>query len=220
MGSVPADRCSATASSRLRDLRGEVLHAGAGDVFVPGKIDQIALVDNPWFGADDRNAVQPERKQILGVIDYKTTGSEMGAFIEGLLMSHQGDIYLKWIQSDEFANEFPEIIAEHGKPVAVVFDVIRIPAIRVKKNESVAEFNARLTADRTSDPDKHYCRQIHAPSDRALLDTVRSFNQSAKVFSMYVADGHFPKCDACSQVNFHANCPQAAVLREHDGGPV
>lgn len=178
-------------------------------VIVPGRIDQIALIANPWYGDKSARAIKPDSETLLAVIDYKTTSKDIGAYVEDLVTSNQGPLYLHWAQtSAAFAEDFPEIAAEHGRPDVVVFDVVRVPAIRLKKKEAPEEFFDRVRADMVAEGRDHFLRYVYAPSAANISDTLKTFETSAKIWNIYYESNFWPKCDACGAVNYNQSCPQ------------
>jgi hypothetical protein len=170
------------------------------ECYVPGKIDQIVIVDNPWYGSIEPTAVKPDQRHLLAVLDFKTTSQDITIYTAGLLKSSQGPIYLQWAKSDAFKRDFPEVVEQYGEPVGVIYDVIGVPAIRLKKKETWDDFLARYKAEILSDIPSFFLRTLQVPSYNCMTDTSRGFAADARLLQSYRDTGYFPKNDkSCVQ---------------------
>lgn len=170
------------------------------ECYIPGIIDQIAVVSNPWFGSKENNAVFPEKKDMVVVLDYKTTSTDLPTYLTSLMKSGQGPLYLHWAQSEAFKREFPAISEQYGQPVAVMFDIVGTPAIRLKKSENWEEFLARYSEVFISDISNFFLRKLWVPSYNVISDTLKGFRWDARYFSQCLAEGYWPKNDkSCLQ---------------------
>ena len=164
-------------------------------VYVPGVIDQIALIENPWYKSDAPSAVLPGSPEILAVLDYKTTSLELETYYKSMLKSAQGPIYLKWARSASFAEDFPDIAAKYGRPEAVMVDMISTPAIRQKKTETWPQFLDRYREELLSDPSSSFVRRVFQPTEANIRGTLQGFEMDAQDCDRYFHAGHWPKND-------------------------
>lgn len=172
---------------------------------IPGRIDQIVLIENPWFGKEGKDAVKPDCESILAVLDYKTTSVEPTLYAQALRRSAQGPLYLHWAQSEGFKEDFPSIFEEHGAPVAVIFDIVETLEIRPynnkKKVETWPEFLDRYKTTLVEQAGRHFLREVFSPSEAVMQDTLAGFDVDAGLLDIYTKLGYWPKNDkSCLQM--------------------
>lgn len=156
-----------------------------------GVIDQIVLIENTY------PELFPDRDKLLAVVDFKTTSLELETYWGMLVRSHQGPIYLHWAQSEAFKQLFPELHAQYGYPVGMLFDMIRTPAIRQKKSETLPEFLQRYEEDVYDKYPSTAERRLFVPTDENIADSVRAYDYDARIYEMYRTAQHWPKGGDC-----------------------
>jgi hypothetical protein len=174
-------------------------------VRIPGRIDQIVLIDNPWYGKEGKDAVKPDCEAILAVLDYKTTSVEPTLYAQALRRSAQGPLYLHWAQSKGFQEDFPSIFEQYGVPVAVVFDIVETLEIRPynnkKKVETWEEFLDRYKSTLIAEAARHFHREVFSPSASVIYDTLKGFDSDSRLLAVYQETGYWPKNDkSCLQM--------------------
>lgn len=147
-----------------------------------GKVDIVAIEQVP--GSD---GVLIGSNRVL--IDHKTTSHDIA----------YGSEFWQALRFDGQASQYSILLLHADKPVdRVVYDVIRKPTIRQKKNQSIEDFGQELAEDCTNvRPDFYFAREVVPRLDHEILEYAREAWMSKELIDRdskaFTKDGDLPK---------------------------
>jgi hypothetical protein len=118
-----------------------------------GKIDGIAEWNGKWW-----------------LVEHKTSSR-----------IQDNDYYVRCAYDHQVLFYFLELKLRHKRPIGVLYNVIRVPQLQFRKDDSYATFRERLSADIASRPD-HYFKRFPVEIDSRIL------NRYAKELRLKVKD--------------------------------
>ena len=162
------------------------------------------------------------------VVEHKTSGESIepdASYWDCLAMDTQISAY--FLGASSLGHE----------PEAVVYDVIRKPAIRVKKDESIEQFGDRLAADVIDRPEFYYATRETARLDSDILEYMEDvWAQSQQILyfcnrkiwprnpsacTTFGICEYFPLCTRCAEVDgvrFAIRADRHAELDQPENG--
>lgn len=156
----------------------------------------LPRLDCEMKGVKDRVLKNPQGKLIL--LETKTTSEEIqdptAEYWKRLSMDSQISTYFLSAKANGITFEY------------CIYDVIRKPTIRPKKNETPQEFYERLSDDILANPGFYFARREIPRIEADLIATLNDINLIADAIIYYTERAKFPRhTNACKSV--YGTCP-------------